>query len=80
MFRAMLSQLRIKALTEFISNVIPDLEAEGFNFRDLLLALAEWSEANPKWQKAAYYLEQAANPPNQPQTESQSDQQEAEQV
>ncbi|MFN6559991.1 MAG: hypothetical protein RMY28_009305 [Nostoc sp. ChiSLP01] len=72
-FRAILKQLRIKALTELISILIPDLEAEGFSFPDLLLALAEWSENSPTWRNAAYYLEQAANPPDRSQTEGQSD-------
>ncbi|MHC5827829.1 MAG: hypothetical protein ACYT04_71075, partial [Nostoc sp.] len=58
------AQMRIKALSEFISGLISDLEQEGFTFRDLLLALADWSENQPdNRQSAAYYLEQAAVAP-----------------
>ncbi len=78
----MLGQLRIKALREeFISKLMLDLEAEGFSFRDLLLALADWAEANPEWQLAAYHLEQAATPPpNQSPNSEQSDSAKAEQA
>jgi hypothetical protein len=78
-FRAILKQLRIKALTELIAILVPDLEAEGFTFPDLLLALADWSESQAKWQSAAYYLEQAASlPQSQPQHELPSEQPKAE--
>ena len=78
-FRLMFAQMRIKALSEFTSSLISDLEQEGFTFRDLLLALADWSENQPERQGAAYYLEQAASPPqSQPQHESPSEQSKAE--
>jgi hypothetical protein len=67
-FRLIFAQMRIKALSEFTSSLISDLESEGFTFRDLLLALADWSENQPERQSAAYYLEQAASlPQSQPQ-------------
>ncbi|MEH2393713.1 MAG: hypothetical protein V7K21_19300 [Nostoc sp.] len=79
-FRLIFAQMRIKALSEFTSGLISDLEQEGFTFRDLLLALADWSEnQSNNWQNAAYYLEQAASPPQaQSQHESPSDQPKAE--
>ena len=74
-FRTMLKQLRIKALTQLLAaSLIPDLEAEGFSFSDLLLALAEWADTNPQWRDAVYHLEQAATPPNQLQHEVPSEQ------
>jgi hypothetical protein len=63
-FRLIFAQMRIKALSEFTSSLISDLEQEGFTFRDLLLALADWSEnQSDNWQGAAYYLELAAVAP-----------------
>lgn len=77
-FRLIFAQMRIKALSEFTSSLMSDLESEGFTFRDLLLALADWSENSDK-QGAAYYLEQAASPPpSQSQHESPSEQSKAE--
>lgn len=55
-----LQDLRRKALSSLISEMMTDLESEGFDFRDLLLALADWAESNPQGQGAAYHLEQAA--------------------
>ncbi|QLE42284.1 hypothetical protein FD723_18870 [Nostoc sp. C052] len=79
-FRLIFAQMRIKALSEFTSNLISDLESEGFTFRDFLLALADWSEnQSNNWQSAAYYLEQAASPPpSQSRRESPSEQPKAE--
>jgi hypothetical protein len=93
-FRLIFAQMRIKALSEFTSSLISDLESEGFTFRDFLLALAEWSESQANdWQSAAYYLELAAvaplretplsgcsatPPQSQPQRESPSEQPKAE--
>lgn len=81
-FRMIFAQMRIKALSGFMSSLISDLESEGFTFRDLLLALADWSENQNNWQSAAYYLELAASPPpqSQPQRESPSEQSKAEQA
>jgi hypothetical protein len=78
-FRLIFTQMRIKALSEFTSSLISDLESEGFTFRDLLLALADWSENQSDKQGAAYYLEQAASPPlSQSQHEPPSEQSKAE--
>ncbi|MCC5641079.1 hypothetical protein LC593_35720 [Nostoc sp. CHAB 5844] len=76
--RILFAQMRLKVLSEFTSSLISELEAEGFTFRDLLLALADWSESSPNWQAAAYHLEQAANPQSQSQRESPSEQPKAE--
>lgn len=79
-FRIIFVQMRIKALSTFMSSLMSDLEAEGFTFPDLLYALAEWSENSDNWQSAARFLELAASPPNQCQTEGQSESAKAEQV
>lgn len=75
------AQMRLKVLSDFTSSLISDLEAEGFTFREFLLALADWSESSSRWQTAAYHLEQAANPPqDQSPPNQQSDSKQSEQV
>ncbi|MFN6572347.1 hypothetical protein [Dendronalium sp. ChiSLP03b] len=58
-----LRDYKIHALANFVQDIIPLLEAEGFSFNDFLLALSSWAQNQPQWQDSAFYLEQAANPP-----------------
>ncbi|MEH1777070.1 hypothetical protein [Nostoc sp.] len=58
-----LKDYRIHALASFVGEMVPLMEAEGFSFSDFLLALSNWAESHPQWEKSAFYLEQAANPP-----------------
>ncbi|WP_445634612.1 hypothetical protein NSTC745_06434 [Nostoc sp. DSM 114161] len=61
-----LRDYRINALANFVGELIPLMEAEGFSFGDFAMAQSLWAENQPEWQDSAFYLEQAANPPKHP--------------
>lgn len=58
--RQSLRQHRAQALTNFINEFMVVLASEGFCYEDLLDALANWTDDQPKFSKVVNYLEDAS--------------------
>lgn len=58
--RHTLRAFRREALTQFINEFMIILVQEGYSFEDLLEAITNWTNQNPKLAPAVKHLEEAA--------------------
>ena len=56
-----LQDCRREALTKFMDDFIAILKQEGFSYKDLLNALADWTNEQPGLTEAVKHLEEAAS-------------------
>ncbi|MHC5819377.1 MAG: hypothetical protein ACYT04_26735 [Nostoc sp.] len=56
-----LQDCRRSGLTQFFNEFMPVLISEGYSFEDVLRALANWADEQPRLQEVVGHLEKAVN-------------------